>query len=140
MGAFDHSDTLFLVVRRGKFDSIYYKKLMNETIIRYIGNDTDTFIYQQDNCSVHKAKLVIEEFDSKGITLLDWPSCSPDLNPIENLWGYMGRLVYKDGKSYNTLLELENAIFEAWWLIPVEYCQGPVESMEKNVFSGSQPR
>lgn len=34
------------------------------------------------------------------ITLLDHPVCSPDVNPVENLWGRMAREVYKNGQKF----------------------------------------
>ncbi|KAI6659717.1 hypothetical protein LOD99_10707 [Oopsacas minuta] len=29
--------------------------------------------------------------EEKGIHRMDWPACSPDLNPIENLWSWIKR-------------------------------------------------
>ena len=46
--------------------------------------------------------------------LLDNPVCSPDLNPIENLWGGIVAKVYEGGRQCLTILELKNAILEAW--------------------------
>ncbi|KAI8437079.1 hypothetical protein MSG28_010439 [Choristoneura fumiferana] len=43
-----------------------------------------------DNSSVHKSKIVKDWLNSqKDITEFEWPAKSPDLNPIENLWGQM---------------------------------------------------
>uniref|UniRef100_A0A3P9N8F0 Tc1-like transposase DDE domain-containing protein n=1 Tax=Poecilia reticulata TaxID=8081 RepID=A0A3P9N8F0_POERE len=67
---------------------------------RLCGND---WVFQQDNAAVHNAHLTKEFFQENNITLLDHPACSPDLNPIENIWGWMAREVYKNGHQFQTV-------------------------------------
>ncbi|KHJ98626.1 hypothetical protein OESDEN_01380 [Oesophagostomum dentatum] len=48
------------------------------------------------------------------IPILDWPPCSPDLNPIENLGGILVQKVYANNKQYRTINELRLAVVQVW--------------------------
>ncbi len=49
------------------------------------------FIFQQDSVPAHTAKSTKSWLNDHGVGVLDWPANSPDLNPIENLWGNVKR-------------------------------------------------
>lgn len=70
----------------------------------------EDFIFQHDLAPAHSAKTTGKWFTDHGITVLNWPANSPDLNPIENLWDIVKRKL-SDTRP-NTLDELK-AAFEA---------------------------
>ena len=84
---------VFLV--SNKFKSNDYKTLMEISFLPEIREVKPKFIYMQDNASIHKARMVMEYLKEEQLNVLDWPPRSPDLNPIENVWAEMQRLVNK---------------------------------------------
>ena len=78
------------------------------------------FIFQQDNAPPHSSHQTREFLESREIEVLQWPPQSPDLSPIENLWGILSEKVYKEGKVYNTKDDLWAAVQTAWDEVPVE--------------------
>lgn len=93
--------------------------------------DQETLIFQQDNAPIHKSALTMDWFQDNNIQVLPWPALSPDLNPIENVWGLMTQQVYAGGKQYSSIQQLQVAITQAWKNLSIEYLEGLVLSMRK---------
>ncbi len=89
------------------------------------------FIFQQDLAPAHTAKATKSWFNNHGVTVLDWPANSPDLNPIENLWGIVKRKMRN--KRPKNADELKATIKATWASIPPQQCHKLITSMPRRI-------
>lgn len=90
------------------------------------------YIFQQDNAPCHVSKVVKNWMKEKDMhTMLDWPPQSPDMNPIEHLWDYIGRKI--QGEQFTSNQVLWDRIQEVWYSIPIDYLQELVSGMNDRV-------
>ena len=65
-----------------------------------------------DNVRYHWTKEALEFYHENNIKLIDWPSYSGDLNPIENVWVLMK--VKLEGRKFTTMTSLKNELYNIW--------------------------
>ncbi len=89
------------------------------------------FIFQQDMAPALSAKGTKSWFNNHGVTVLDWPANSPDLNPIENIWGIVKRKM-RDTRP-NNVDDLKAAIKANCASITPEQCHSLITSMPHRI-------
>jgi len=89
------------------------------------------WVFMHDNDPKHTSRATRAYMDWLGLDPEEWPSQSPDLNPIENLWSYLDWRL-RD-RHCGSLEELWAALQEGWNSIPVDYLTKLVESMPRRL-------
>ena len=115
-------------------DGQTYIKILFEHLLPWKENHTenhDSFIYQQDNAPCHRSAIVKKWFHDVGLTSMMWPSYSPDLNPIENVWADIDRHLVKFPAK--CLTDLEAEIAYAWHHYPQDKIRNLIESMPNRI-------
>ena len=83
-------------------------------------------ILMHDNARRYVARICRQFLNRNNILL--WPAVSPDMNPIEHIWDYLGRNVQARGNMYN-VRDLENTLNQKWNNIPNVVIRRYVRSM-----------
>ena len=114
------------------FEQERYKTVLNECLIHeanaLYGNQ---WVLQEDNSPIHTGKAARAWKQEFVPNQIDWPSNSPDLNPIENLWAVMKKRPLK--KRFTNTNELKEVILEVWDTFDSDFLQPFCLSMDKKI-------
>ncbi len=134
-GCFSAAGTGRLVAIEGKMNAAKYRDILDENL-HQSAQDLRLgrrFTFQQDNDPKHTAKITKEWLHNNSVTVLEWPSQSPDLNPIEHLWRDLKMAVHQ--RLPSNLTELERICKEEWQRIPKSRCEKLVASFPKRLMA-----
>jgi hypothetical protein len=124
-----------LVILRGNINAEGYKNILSRCVLSTTDNqfNDDDCLYQHDNVPCHKARSVREWFVDSKVPEMDYPVQSPDLNPIDHLWGKLERRLRSRPQRPTSLTALATALQEEWAAIPPETFRHLVESLPSRV-------
>lgn len=97
-----------LVVVNGTLTSSqrYRNEIFTPVVLPYLRTNGPGLTFQQENAIAHTARTTLEFLNQNNVDMLDWPSKSPDLSPIEHVWDKLGRGVRMRLPQPQNLLQL----------------------------------
>ena len=114
----------------GKMNSNMYCEILQQSMIPSLQKLGRRAVFQHDNDPKHTSKMTIALLKRLRVKVMDWPSMSPDLNPIEHLWGILKQKV--EVHKVSNIHWLHN-VMEDWKSIPVATCEALVNSMPRRL-------
>jgi transposase len=118
---------------KGRMDGPMYREILKNKMAPFLSNMNGGIgvepIFQQDNDPKHTSNVVKNYLSNKSIVVLDWPSQSPDMNPIEHAWrGLKARIENRAIKASN-LEEVFEIAKEEWNNYPMRELRHLIASM-----------
>ncbi|GFU81138.1 transposable element Tcb2 transposase [Trichonephila clavipes] len=113
--------------------SVNGTRYCNEILLPYVrlfrGAMGLQFLFIDDNAPCHRIVAAEQLFESEDIELMDWPARSPDLNPIEHVWEFLGRRLAARTLPPVTIRELRLALQDEWAAMPQQLIDTLILSM-----------
>jgi len=128
-GAISSKGVIGLCLFRGIMDSARYIDILKKNLLpatgRIFGNN---WRFQHDNDPKHTARMTKRFLDETVPMVIDWPANSPDLNPIENIWGLLKHRVEK--RRPKSIDELERFFMDEWSMLDQKMINNFLKSMK----------
>jgi hypothetical protein len=107
-----------LTVVKGKINGQTYLELVQDVVMPEIEASEVELIFMQDNARPHTSPVVTDYYHENNVQMLDWPPQSPDLNPIEQVWGIMKQKLYTEKSFPTSKTDLIARFFKIWEELP----------------------
>ena len=107
--------------------NILADNLVPSAHLHFNSDPPEQWFLLHDNDKKFTSALVKQQLHRTGVTTIDFPPYSPDMNPIENLWNSLAREV--ENHSCETMEELQDVIADAWDKVDKKLMRSLVHSM-----------
>ena len=127
---------LGLVIIPGNLNAQTYRQdVLQNVVVPYVNGHANHVVFQQDNARPHVARVNMRYLQNNNIDVLEWPSVSPDLSPIEHLWDKLDRRIRRRLVQLQTLQALTQALIQEWAAIPMITVRRLIRSMRRRCVS-----
>ncbi|KAF4222390.1 hypothetical protein CNMCM5878_005672 [Aspergillus fumigatiaffinis] len=124
--------------QRNGYSAASYLEILEENLFAIYSPEMS---FMQDNAPIHTARIIKKWFEDNGISTIDWPPYSPDLNPIEHAWAKLKEMIYQldpDIENYQGSIgdlkdRFNDLIERAWEGLGQEYFDKLIESMPRRI-------
>ena len=93
----------------------------------------DPLVVMEDNAPAHNALVTRASRSTYLLSCLPWPSCSPDLNPVEEIWRRMKDEIASLPNRPTTIDAMQDAVWAAWSNIDQSIIQNIVDTMPARI-------
>ena len=105
----------------GNMNSNTYCEILQQSMIPSLQKLGRGAVFEHVNDPEHSSKTTTALLKRVRVKVMDWPSMSPDLNPIEHLWGILQRKL--EVPKISNIRQLRDVVMEEWKSIPVTTCE-----------------
>ncbi len=67
------------------------------------------------------------------ISALPWAPCSNGMNVIENCWGHLTRVVYREGRQFHTIDDLREVLIYEWEKLLLSHIRRLIDYMPRRI-------
>lgn len=120
-----------IVIFTGIMNAVRYTQILQTSLLPFIEECfPDGHRMQQDNDPKHTSRYAQRFFEENNIVWWKTPAESPDLNPIENVWGSLKQYLRNQFKPTN-VEELKTGIQKFWSTLTPEVCSNYIRHLHK---------